>query len=114
MWILGKLKCIVIRATTLQELLKPIAFALYPKIAVNNSLLCRDISTSMLLFFYLQSWQAMFVILITVGSVSFFTYVGQSGIGANLNWTLVSFVVLLPSVLLLYLVSKLQLRQATP
>jgi len=66
--------------------------------------LCRDISGSALLFFYLQSWQAAFVILITIGSVSFFTYVGQSGLGLALNWTLVSFVVLLPAVLLLYLV----------
>lgn len=64
----------------------------------------RDISTSALLFFYLQSWQAAFVILITIGSVSFFTYVGQDGLGANLNWSLISFVVLLPSILLLYMV----------
>lgn len=64
----------------------------------------RDITSSAILFVYLQTWQALFVVLITIGSVSFFTYVGSSGSSASLNWTLVSFVVILPNVLLLYLV----------
>ncbi len=74
---------------------------------------CRDISTSALLFFYLQSWQAAFVILITIGSVSFFTYVGHNGLGAALNWTQISFVVLLPSLLLLYMVRLMTQRAKT-
>ena len=58
---------------------------------------------------YLQSWQAAFVVIITIASVSFFTYVGSGGAEASLDWTLVSFVVLLPQVLLLVLVSQFSL-----
>ena len=59
---------------------------------------------------YLQSWQTSFVVIITIASVSFFTYVGASGAEAALNWTLVSFVVLLPLALLLFLVSQIEVQ----
>lgn len=48
----------------------------------------------------------MFVTFITIGSVSFFTYVGEDGAAASLNWTLVAFVVLLPTALLALMVSS--------
>lgn len=67
---------------------------------------CRDVSSSLLVMLYLQTWQAMFVVVITMSSVAFFTYVGSGGAEASLSWTLVSFVVLLPQTLLLLLVSS--------
>lgn len=67
---------------------------------------CRDISSSAVLFIYLQGWQSVSVTIITIASVSFFNYVGQSGVSAALSWTPIALLVFLPLVVLAYLVSQ--------
>ena len=59
------------------------------------------------MFLFLQSWLAVFVVCITIGSVAFYTYVGTAGEPAVLSWVLVCFVVLLPLTLLTYMVCTL-------
>lgn len=58
-----------------------------------------DISGAIVNFVLAQGWHSIFNLVITIAANSFYTFLGFAAVAAYLDFTLVSFVVLLPLVL---------------
>ena len=61
-----------------------------------------DISGAIVNFALAQGWLSFFNLIITIAANSFFTYLGFAAVAARLDFTILSFIVLLPLVLSLF------------